>query len=388
MEWMFQGNISILRLSVGAFVAALHTYIIAYVNSALIVERIGASAVSPLYMAEAGLAIVFFIFAASLLRRIGARWFLALFIIIDGVALLTIAGTSSPLYTGLALILSLASSYMIWFALDIFIEHATLCEGVTGKVRGMLLTFVNSALILSPLAMAYVLGRSSVETVYLISAGFLLVFAAFILPLYGTFRDPEYIPPTLASLRRALTARKDLVMTIGAQLILSIFYALASIYMPLYLLDLGFSWQEISIILTVALLPYVLVEFPLGRLADKYLGEKELMLLGFAILIATTAVLSLPFLPSLVLYAGLFLATRLGAAIVEITAETHFFRAVDAKDGVVITLSRTMGALGYLLGAGAGGIVLSFVSLHDAFYFFAILLIPGLYFAFKLKDSR
>ena len=385
---MFRGNISLLRLSFGAFIVAFHFYLIAYVNSALIATRIGEGAISPLYMTEASLVIILFLFAARILRRIGARWFLAIFIFLEGISLLTIAAVTSPLVTGIAFVVAMTSTYMIWFAMDIFIEHATLCEGVTGKVRGTLLTFGNSALIVAPLVMALVLHSTSYETVYLLSAGLLFMFAAFILPLYGTFRDPEYIPATLASLKHALIRHRDLLPTVGAQFMLSLFYSFAVIYMPLYLLDLGFSWTEVSIILTIALLPFVLVEFPLGRMADKSIGEKEIMIAGFAIVIASTVFLSLPFAPSLVLYALLFLTTRLGAAMVEITAETHFFREVEAKDGIVITLSRMMGAFGYLVGAGVGGLALSFVSLHEAFFFFGIVLLPGLYFASRIKDSR
>lgn len=385
---MFRGNLSLLRLSIGAFIVGFHFYLIAYVNSALIESRIGAFAVGPLYMAEASLAIVLFLFAARILRKVGARWFLSTFIFLEGVALLTIAATASPVLTALAFVVAMTSTYMIWFAVDIFVEHATLCEGVTGKVRGTLLTFGNASLIFAPLVMAFVLESTSVETVYLLSAGLLLLFAAFILPLYGTFRDPDYIPATVASLRHALIRHKDLLPTIGAQFTLTLFYSFGAIYMPLYLLDLGFSWVEISVILTIALLPFVLIELPLGKIADKYIGEKELLVAGFAILIVSTTLLSFPFAPSIILYTALLFITRLGAAIVEITAETHFFREVEAKDGIVITLSRMMGALGYFVGGAAGGLTLSVVSLHEAFFFFGLMLLPGLYFASRIKDWR
>lgn len=385
---MFQGNVSLLRLSLGVFIVAFQSYLITYVNSALITERIGSAGVTPLYMGEALLGILLFFFAARILRHIGAKRFLSIFLCIVIAALTTIATVSNPVVTAGAFIIAMACSYMIYFSLDIFVEHATLCEGITGKVRGVLLTLGNSALIIAPLLMAVLLRHTSYGILYLISAGLLCVFAALALPLFRSFTDPVYTPATIASLKEVLARHPDLIFTIGAQLMLSIFYAFAAIYMPLYLLNLGFSWSAISIILVIALLPYVVVEFPLGRIADKYTGERGIMLLGFLILIAATTVLALPLHTSLTLYALLFLATRFGAAMIEITTETHFFRSVQAKDGIVITLGRTMVALGYVIGAGIGGMVLSHTTIHHAFLYFGLALLPGLYFAFHIKDIR
>ena len=54
-------------------------------------------------------------------------------------------------------------------------------------------------------------------------------------------------------------------------------YAWMVIYTPLHMLDLGFTWEEIGQIFTIMLIPFVLVEYPAGWLADKYIGETEMM---------------------------------------------------------------------------------------------------------------
>lgn len=158
--------------------------------------------------------------------------------------------------------------------------------------------------------------------------------------------------------------------------------------MPLLLLARGFSWGEIGLILGIALLPFMLFELPLGHIADTFLGEKEVLILGFIILSASTTLLMLAHPASVALYALIFFATRTGAAMVEITTETNFFRNVGVGSTSAITLFRMTNAIGGLIGVALAAIALYFVDLPLLFAIFGLFVLIGIPAARHIKDSR
>jgi MFS family permease len=77
------------------------------------------------------------------------------------------------------------------------------------------------------------------------------------------------------------------------------------------------------------LLPFVFVQFPLGRLADKKWGEKEILSLGFIIVAIATGLISFISGGSMILWMTILFITRIGAATIEIMCDTYFFKKVD-----------------------------------------------------------
>ena len=62
------------------------------------------------------------------------------------------------------------------------------------------------------------------------------------------------------------------------------------IYTPIYLHEhIGLPWSDIGIIFTIMLLPFVLFEFPAGKLADGKWGEKEPPIIGIILIAVSTA---------------------------------------------------------------------------------------------------
>ena len=115
--------------------------------------------------------------------------------------------------------------------------------------------------------------------------------------------------------------------------LLNFFYAWMTIYVPIYLKwHIGFSWQEIGLLISIALLPFLLFQYPLGRLADKKLGEKEILILGFLVTSITLFIIPLLNTTNFFAWAGLLFATRVGASFIEISTETYFFKKVSAEN--------------------------------------------------------
>jgi MFS family permease len=162
-----------------------------------------------------------------------------------------------------------------------------------------------------------------------------------------------------------------------------------TIYTPLYLAHVaGFSWHEIGLILFVALSAYVLFEYPIGIIADRYIGEKEMMIFGFVLLIASSSWLAvLPGSPIYVWMIALFL-TRTGASFVEATSESYFFKHTQSMDVHKISLFRMTRPLSSVIAAVVGSIALLYMEFNMLFILLGLLLIPGLFFSFLIKDTR
>ena len=107
------------------------------------------------------------------------------------------------------------------------------------------------------------------------------------------------------------------------------------------------------------LLPYVLLEYPAGWLADRFIGDKELMFPCF--LIAGSALASIGLLTSsssLLLILCILLVSRSGAALVESMTEGHFFRRVTARDVNSVSIFRGAWPLAYAAAPLIGSAIL------------------------------
>lgn len=140
--------------------------------------------------------------------------------------------------------------------------------------------------------------------------------------------------------------------------------------------------------MTISLLPFVLFEFPVGFLAEKILGEKELMVLGFITISCATFILSSNSALSFVALLWLLFILRIGASLVEVTTEAHFFRCVPTRNTDAITAFRMTGQLGFLVGTAVAGVGFIFFPLEHIFYFFSLVILLGLIPATLMKDSR
>jgi MFS family permease len=377
---------SISYFSLLSFLASLYAFLTIYINSSVVAqESYGVLFITPIFLLAYAAAVVGFFYSPHVLKRIGNAWYLVLLGAIEATALVILAyGPHGGLLFG-ALVVHLTAMPLIGLSLDIFFEGSMVHEEGTGTARGFFLTLGNTALVISPLIVG-ILAAQSFSFVYVLSLIILLMFLCATIPALTRYKDPHYQLPTLHGMWSTMTG--SLGAVIASQLVLRIFFAFAAIYMPLLLLARGFSWGEIGLILGIALLPFMLFELPLGHIADTFLGEKEVLILGFIILSASTTLLMLAHPASVALYALIFFATRTGAAMVEITTETNFFRNVGVGSTSAITLFRMTNAIGGLIGVALAAIALYFVDLPLLFAFFGLFVLLGIPFARHITDSR
>jgi MFS family permease len=151
---------------------------------------------------------------------------------------------------------------------------------------------------------------------------------------------------------------------------------------------MGFGWQDIGIILVIMLLPFPLIQYPLGRLADRKYGEKEIMLAGLALMGISTICLAFITTPNIALWAiGLFI-TRVGAAAAEVMMETYFFKTVSPRDSAALGVFRITRPLSYFIAPLVAIIGLMFVSNAYMFAVIGVMCLFALIPTMTIRDTN
>src|SRR3989344_2009745 len=243
--------------------------------------------------------------------------------------------------------------------LDVALEAIT-DNHKTGAVRSTFLIMGHLAFIFSPLLMGQLIGRLSLSGPYFVSGILLLPVIIILITerrlLNTDFRFKHRPTKKFLSL---LQRQPDLKRMFILQLSMQIFYAIMVLFTPIYLRHIGFDWSQVGLLFTIMLVPFLLFQLPAGRIADRWLGEKEIMVTGIIIMILTTATVFLLDTPTFWLWALVLFIGRTGASLTEIMIETHFFKQVNIADMEVITLFRSLQPAGWLLTSVASLIILA-----------------------------
>ena len=367
-----------------------HSYVVMYINSSFIEQFIGNQGVGAIYIIGSALTVLIFLFISQVLRKYGNYRITMLLIALNGAAVLGMSAARS-LETALPLFfIHIITLPLILFNLDVFLEELIgNKEGTTGSRRGLLLALSSFIGAVSPLLSGLIVDIGSFSAAYLLSA-FTLIPVVMILTFhFRNFQDPKYSEIHLMSAIHSFWINYNIRFVFLAHLLLQVFFCFMVVYAPLYLATkIGLSWSEIGIILFAGQLAYVFFEYPIGFIADRYLGEKEMMAAGFLILAISTSWLSVISTALILPWIIIMFATRVGASLVEVTTETYFFKHTKSTDAQIISFFRITRPLSYVFGAALGGISLLYLPFNLMFVVFGFLMIAGIFFAASIRDTK
>ena len=268
-----------------------------------------------------------------------------------------------------------------------FLENYTR-EVNTGSVRGLFLTITNVALIISPLIAGLVLTFSNFSFLYLISAIFLVPFLL-IMRNFRDFKDPHYHKLSTVHTIKCVLESRNIKRIFTCHFLMRICFSWMVIYMPIYLTTtIGFSWAEFGILTFIVLMPFALFELPAGKIADSFLGEKEILSLGFFITGLFVAFVSFVDVSDFIFWASVLFMTRVGLSLIEIMTESYFFKHVDGDDNNTISLFRVTRPLAYIIGPVIAFVALQFMGFQYIWLVLGILMLSGLFFSLTLKDTK
>ncbi len=368
-----------------SFVFALSAALASYVNSTFLGTIVGAHMASALFAIGAVLSLIVLELVPFLEKKIGnARiillTFFGLLIALSGLRL-----SDSPCIISLSFILYVMANNVGIIALDIFVEHFSK-DTATGKTRGLYLTTTNLAWMLSPFAAGVIIASFGYHGIYLFASFAVLLALMLSILFLRKFKDSVYTHlPILTSWRKIRTHR-DLRRIVSINFLLQFFFASMVIFSAPYLHTvMGYDWKSIGLIFTIMLAPFVLLQYPLGKLSDTR-GEKKLLESSFLLIGLATAGFALITSHSIALFALALFLTRVGAATVQVMADTYFFKCISDSEPGVISIYRAMHPLAYVIAPAFGILMLSFVSYQTYFMLIAIIVGYGTFVAGRLTD--
>lgn len=376
-----------------SFLLSLHLALPVYLGSSFLTQFLPTDSVGWLYALASVLSLAALWNAPYLIKYFGLRRFNLLMVAVTGLTLAAIIWLKIPAVILTAFVVLQVATLVLRFNLDLYLETVT-TNAATGFTRGLFLTAGNLAWVVAPVSAGLlVTGSGALNTVYFAA---LLVLAPFAFLIQTRLIDDYHNPhpraklwPTLISWWRAQGGRDlNLRRILALDFVLNIFYATMVIYSPLYLQSLGVSWQTIGLLFSIMLVPFLLLQWPLGFLADRRWGEKEVMTIGFGLIGFSTITLVLFPGPSVVLLGIILVITRIGAASTEVMKETYFFKQIGPNDSAAIAISRNMQPLAYLIAPMAASGFLHYWPLRYIFLPLGLLMFVALFYAWRLKDTK
>lgn len=375
-------------ISVVSFFVALHVALPNYFNSSFLGTLVQEKTISLVYFVAAIITIFGFLSMHSILRKFGNYKTAVALISIQILIFYGIIFSKSAIAIVPLIILAITIVNLIGFTLDIFLERNSDIDHV-GSIRGGYMTVINSAWILGPLLGGMLILGNDYKGVYVAAFGLLFPLLYLIKKNFSRFVDSVYPKITFRQTVISVLQNKDISRLWIANVALQVFYAWMTVYTPIYLSkNLGFDWSQIGIIFTIMLVPFVITQIPLGKLADRKFGEKEIMAIGYIIMGISTAVLAFCTTKNVAVWAILLFITRIGASAVEIMIETYFFKKVDQKDSEILGAFRVTRPLSFLIAPILTTVGLVFVPESYLFILLGILCLVTLIPVALLKDTR
>jgi MFS family permease len=379
-------------LSIGNFFFALFetalTYIIIPYLSSFTSEVIAGLIIA----AGAFVSCIIFPFLPRIARRMGVQQFAILIAVLQLLCLLTLAASPGAIAVSFFAALAIALGPFLAYQLDLLLEATVAKEGTTGRVRTIFLTAWNVASLAAPLLLGALLASKEAYNMVFVAA------AAATLPLIALLaarKLPEGNPPaTVRPIQETavcIARDSDFSAVTFAHFLLYLFFIWAPFYTPLYLHQvIGIPWSELGWMFAIMLIPYVVIDYPAGVLADKVLGDKEMLFVGFILAGTSLAAIGLftTETPLLTILAVL-VTSRIGAALIESMTEGHFFRRVSERDVNSISIFRGIWPLANLAAPIVASFLL-FVGSYTLFFFFtgAFIAIAGVITTLYIKDFR
>lgn len=375
-------------LYIVGFMFALRIALPSYINSSFMSGITTEGLVGLIYMVSSLLTIAAFLIVPKVIHKIGNYYTILSLVVINIIALLGLSFSHNPYFLIGFFIINGISAGIIGFCLDYFVEYYSR-DVDTGRIRSFYLTATNIAWLFAPFAAARIAGEGDFQKVFFVAA---LIMSGVVLAsalILRDTKDSKYRHFKFKDTMKEIVKNKNISSIMMTNFLLQIFYALMIIYMPIYLNQhLGFSIKEIGIAFTIMLLPFVFIQIPIGWLADKILGEKEFLCTGFIIMAISTIALSFITTTNFLVWGLMLFMTRIGAALVEIMAETYFYKKINAGDSNLINVFKMTTSVAYVVSAFLATLFLFCVGMQYVWVILGLIMLWGIKYSLAIEDTK
>lgn len=370
-----------------SFFLGFASAVLAYVMSTYFLRALGNDNIGIFYLIAYVIILMILLNLHKLIKITGKSFVLHLSFVAKIISIVFLIMLPVSMLGCVFLVLYIISGAIAWATLDVILE-AFSKDSESGRIRGSHLAIMNTGFIVGPLISAQILERYDFAGLFVVVLTIHCI--TFAMALFGIrktgYRYTRKI--SVKKLIRKVWKRKNVMRIYYISFVLEAFYALMVAYVPIYLLEKGFSWEQLGIAFTIMLIPFVVVQYPVGILADKKTGEKEFLIL--AVLIMGISSLAFFFTDSseIMVWAIILFATRIGAALIEVLRESYFYKRIDASDVDVIHFFKTSKPVAYMVAMFFATIIMIFFSVKAIFLLVAIISLSAMYPAFMLVDNR
>ena len=213
-------------------------------------------------------------------------------------------------------------------------DHSTLADLPVQEGRYYL--FSNLGWLIGPVMAGYLASALGNEAVFVGAALTYGLGLVYLWTLHLTDHRPlqsESPVESVSDLVRLLVefiARPRLRRVFTLALGLEVWWVVASIYIPLAVVELGFGVEVVGWVVTGGIIPLVVLEAWVGRQAARR-GIRRFLVTGFMFLaVVVASFLFLEGWPRVLLF--VFAAVNIGAALVEPLVDTYFFEVADETE--------------------------------------------------------
>ena len=373
-----------------SFLFTLHIALSAYVSSTFLTQIISEKYVGILYTIASVLTLLLLTRSVNILKNFGNRKFVLASLLVNMLSLVGMITSSNPYVIGSSFIAFTITNTLVIFSIDIFIEHFGDPKTI-GRTRGLYLMIVNLAWMLCPLITAFLITREGgYKAIYIISFIATVIMTIGLVFSVRKFEDKSYNKTPFLETYKYLKENRHMLAITMINFILHFFFALMVVYMPIYLYEyMKFSWDQIGVIFTVMLAPFVIFNLPVGILIDKYhVKKRALLTFGILVMSVSTFVISYITSTSVALWAFILFMTRMGASITETTAEIYFFTHTKEEDTSLLSVYRDMLPVAYIVAPLVSTFIFMFLPIQYLFAILGTLTLSGLYYIPRLKRNH
>ena len=369
----------------GAFFS-FSSAVLSYVLSSYIEQFIDSSLVGIVYLIPNILSVFLIFYFGKIIKKLGIHTaclfnmvllFLSLF--------LQIFISKSILNIVFLLIIYQSTMALSWVFIDYYVEKYS-SDSSTGNTKGLQWTIINSTFLFGPLLAGFIVSYLGYNAIFFLSS--IMIIPPIIL-MIRSFKNVKIVHKENVKINiKKIYKNKSIFKISIINFVLNFFYCWMTIFTPLYMNKvLNLTWDKIGVITACVLLPFVIFQFPAGKIADKYLGEKELLMLS--VLIMGFSTIALFFVKDVFWFILFLFITRIGASILEIMREVYLYKNVSAKDVDLISFYKILSPLSWVVGPTLSTILLSVLEMKYLYLILGLMILAiGIPILWNLKDTR
>ena len=371
------------------FVFGFSGALLVYIASSYFKEVLETDNVGIFYVISSIVLLILFFYLNKLIEGFGRARTLMTLLAIQIALLFLLQFTEIAMGGAILLMMYITIFGIVSVVFDIVLEAYSI-DGETGRTRGLFLSVYNFGFLMGPLASVYILQQYGFDGIFLTT---MILYIIMFLTIFMTLNDIKgHVKKQNLSSSQIIIKFKsniNLVKIYWVSFTLRFFYATMTVFMPLYLREIGLSWSEIGLVFTVMLVPFIFLEYPAGVLADKKYGEKEMLFIGSVIVIVSTTIMFFINSSELWIWMSILFISRIGAALLEAMRDSYFYKQIDENDVALINFFRSTRATGFIASAILVGIALAFSdNIQYIFIVLIVVLAVGLYPIITLKDTK